>query len=288
MRRRCALLVATLFPVFLNVAAVYAAAPGPKFKEGGNKHNLSSANTGVKFQAVATPGDPERRDTQVCTFCHTPHNSAPQTVLWNRKDPTTTFGRYSSASLVIRGNTEAKYGEPNGSSRLCLSCHDGVTALGDVLNGPLIDFGANDKITGIAKFDANKVKLGHHPVSFVYNATVASALAGKAAPYNGTYTVPTGPPWPNNVQLFAVTDRNKKEWMQCATCHDPHQNKSDDTYCYNSSNDIVPCDSTNTRKVAPFWVFHATGNSADQDHDAVCTTCHDFSMYNPPSTQPWP
>jgi cytochrome c553 len=164
-----------------------------------------------------------------------------------------------------------------------------VTALGDVLNGRLIDFGANDKITGIAKFDANKVKLGHHPVSFVFNATVKAALAGKAAPYDGPYKVPA-PPWPNNVQLFAVTDRNKREWMQCATCHDPHQNRSDDTDCYvsGSPGGADSCLGSNTRKVAPFWVFHAAGNSADHDHDAVCTTCHDFSMYNPPSTQPWP
>jgi hypothetical protein len=272
MRRICAILVVGLFPVFLNVAAVYAAAPGPKFKEGGNKHNLSSANTGVKFQAVANPGDPTRRDTQTCTFCHTPHNSVPQTVLWNRKDPTTTFGRYSSASLIIRGKSEAKYGEPNGSSRLCLSCHDGVTALGDVLNGPLIDFGTNDKITGIAKFDANKVKLGHHPVSFVYDDTaVLAALNAKTGTYGNPYNIP---PVASKVKL------DKLKRMQCTTCHDPHQNQTDDAATYPPAN---------TRKVAPFWVLGDSGNAVT-DHDAVCTTCHPtFTQYDPlTNTRPWP
>ena len=266
MRRICALLVVGLFPVFLNVAAVYAAAPGPKFKDGGNKHNLSSANTGVTFQAVATPGDPTRRDTQTCTFCHTPHNSVPQTVLWNRKDPTTTFGRYSSASLVIDNSgvlASSAYGEPNGSSRLCLSCHDGVTALGDVLNGPLIDFGVNDKITGITKFDAAKVKSGHHPVSFRFNATVMNAINAQKSGTNAVQ-LPTLP----TVKLSYGTDR-VKEWMQCTTCHDPHQNQSDDAACYGGA-----CGGANTRKIAPFWVYHSGSNTAVADHDAVCLDCH--------------
>lgn len=251
MSRRCTLLLTCLFLISLNVTAVSAA--GPKFMDagGGNKHNLSSANTNVTYKAVATPGDPTRRDTQVCTFCHTPHNSAPQTVLWNRKDPTTTFGHYTSATLVIDDpgvKAASAYGEPNGSSRLCLSCHDGVTALGDVLTGPYIDFGANDKITGIAKFDANKVKSGHHPVSFRFNATVMNAINAQKSGINAV-KLPTLPA----VKLSYGADRIK-EWMQCTSCHDPHQDQS-----------TIP---SNTH---PFWVA-AT-------HDEVCLTCHDLTTF---------
>lgn len=254
----------------------HSLAAAPKVSENGNKHNLSSTNVGVTYKATANPTD--ARSNQICIFCHTPHNARTQTVLWNRADPTTVFGRYSSSSLVIRGSAEAQYGEPNGSSRLCLSCHDGVTALGAVLNGAPIDFGASDKITGIAKFDANKVKNGHHPVSFFYkDAALLAALNAKTGTFASTYTFPTDASVPADVQAAVKLDKEKR--MQCTTCHDPHQNKSDDSAVYPLT----------TRKIVPFWAYAKGGNTAAQDHDAVCKACHLFTMYDPlTSKQPWP
>lgn len=285
-------LVVIVFTAFFSLYAVSVfAVAGPKLGDttgsypgfNANKHNLSSQSSNT-YKAIAT-GDPTGRDTQICIFCHTPHNSTPQSTLWNRPDtPVTSFGRYSSSTLYITHNSAAiaaaKYGEPNGSSRLCLSCHDGVTALGLVKNGAQIYMqGGNDLITGIAKFDANKVKLGHHPVSFIYDTTVVADLALKTL--GKTYTSPAI----SEVQLFSSggSDRSRK-WMQCATCHDPHQNKTDDTICWS---DTGPPYSTGTcgtagytklRKVAPFWVVgtgtpNGTGG-ATTDHDKVCTACH--------------
>lgn len=251
MSRAITLLVGGLFLIFLNVTAVSAA--GPKFKEylvdGGNKHNLSSANTGtgVTYKAQDS-GDLNGRDKQVCNFCHTPHNSAPQSVLWNRKDPTTTFGHYSSTTLVIDNptvrNTKSFYGEPNGSSRLCLSCHDGVTALGDVLTGPPIDFGLNSVITGATVYNAQS----HHPVSFVYDSTVAGEINSVKNPGQVYTTPPTLP----NVKL------DKQNRMQCTACHDPHQNQTNDAS-------------------TPFWIV---GSGVPNAHDAVCLACHNFVSPN--------
>lgn len=257
--------------VILSVLSpILALAAGPLVSANGNKHNLSSSNLSVTYHAVEDPANP--KSTQICVFCHTPHNSVPHSALWNRKDPTTTFGRYSSSSLVIRNYAGANYGEPNGSSRLCLSCHDGVTALGDLFSGPSVDFGANAYISGIAKFDTTKVKLGHHPVSFKYDdSSLVTALNNKTGKYGGagTYQLPAVP---------SISPLDKQNRMQCTTCHDPHQNKSDDAATYDG-----------TRKVAPFWVYHSGTNTADQDHDAVCKNCHTFSDYNPPDvSQPWP
>ena len=268
--------VAAIMLVVSCVSIGYSLAAGPKVSELGNKHNLSSSNTAVTYKATVDPAN--ARSNQICIFCHTPHNSRPQTVLWNRADTVTVFGRYSSASLVIRGSTEAQYGEPNGSSRLCLSCHDGVTALGDVLSGGPINFGVNDKITGIAKFDANKVKNGHHPISFYYkDAALLTALNAKTGTFASTYTFPTDATVPADVQAAVKLDKEKR--MQCTTCHDPHQNRSDDATVYPAT----------TRKVVPFWVYTKSGNTAAQDHDAVCKACHLFTMYDPStSTQPWP
>jgi hypothetical protein len=249
-----------------NTLFVYAA--GPKISDmgggGDNKHNLSSGHsriTGYK----ASSDDPRGR--QICIFCHTPHNASPQTPLWNRNDPTVTFGHYSSSSLVIRKTSAANYGEPTGSSRLCLSCHDGVTAggisLGNVLSavrsGSPIPMQSGDKISGDALFTASKIRTGHHPVSFVYDFTVLQAIQSDPLKSGQNYNLP--PPG-SPVKLDHTSQ------MQCTTCHDPHQNQStDDTY-------------PGGRKIAPFWVYGGGGNATD-DHDAVCNTCHAFASPSP-------
>ncbi|SNB45273.1 cytochrome c3 family protein [Geobacter sp. DSM 9736] len=245
----------------LTVSVSNGGAAGPKISDmtGGNKHNLSSLNTNVTYKA--DPSDPRGRE--ICIFCHTPHNSRPQTTLWNRKDPTATFGHYSSSTLVIsRAGVPSSYGEPTGSSRLCLSCHDGVTAggvsLGDILTGGPINMGANDRITGRALFDAEKIRSGHHPVSFVYNAAVLNAIQSDPVKAAESYSLPTLP----QVKL------DREERMQCTTCHNPHQNQS--------TEEVYTIPPNNGRKIAPFWVYGATGN-AITDHDAVCLTCHNLT-----------
>lgn len=233
--------------VFFDAGAGFGA-PGPKFKDGGNKHNLSFSNTGVTYKA-SNASDP--RGNQICIFCHTPHNAKPQTVLWNRNDTTQTFGHYSSNTLAIHTDDTARTSsdykaEPNGSSRLCLSCHDGVTALGAVLNGDAIEVN-NDIFTvmgGAKVFDRAKITNSHHPVSFVYSASVRDRL--NVLEGANTFKLPSNA----KVRL----DRDKR--MQCITCHDPHQTQFNDP-------------------ATPFWVLG--GNSATEAHDAVCLDCHTFS-----------
>src|SRR5437763_9762877 len=82
-------------------------------------HNLSARGPG-QIRAV--------NESQVCIFCHTPHNASPVQPLWNRNMPVSAYKVYSSGSL------HAKPSQPTGSSKLCLSCHDGTIALGSVLS----------------------------------------------------------------------------------------------------------------------------------------------------------
>ncbi|ABB32097.1 cytochrome c family protein [Geobacter metallireducens RCH3] len=244
-----------LFPVLLFLIVVFFdtgagfGAQGPKFTEGGNKHNLSFSNTGVNYKAT-NASDP--RGKQICIFCHTPHNAKPQTVLWNRNDTTQTFGHYSSNTLAIHTDPAAKTSsdyksEPNGSSRLCLSCHDGVTALGAVLNGDAIEVNnnVNTVMSGTHVFNRTKITNSHHPVSFVYNASVRDRLNVLEGPGN-SYQLPTN----------AKIRLDRENRMQCITCHDPHQTQ------YNDPS-------------TPFWVLD--GTSATNAHDSVCTNCHNFT-----------
>ena len=270
---------------------------GPKVSEIGNRHNLSSLgwsggaladNTSLYRATGGLASTTNLAGKQICIFCHTPHNAnvENQAPLWNRKFSLQTFSRYSTATLQIRVNSTisapgmANYGTnwaPDGSSKLCLSCHDGSSAagrrLGDVLRGGPIEMVSGKEYIAsdrLASFNpsTNKMKTGHHPVSFVYNGTVQQAIS--SARLNNGFQLPTAVP---QVKL----DKNQK--MQCTTCHNPHQNQSDDGTCYETetSNVIVPCGSpvTATRKVVPFWVYGVSGN-ASTDHDAVCTSCHDM------------
>ena len=63
-------------------------------------------------------------ESDVCIFCHTPHHASGDGPLWNHQMSGASYTPYSSSTL------KATVGQPTGSSRLCLSCHDGTVALG--------------------------------------------------------------------------------------------------------------------------------------------------------------
>jgi predicted CXXCH cytochrome family protein len=132
-----------------------------------------------------------------CSFCHTPHGALPGTPLWSHKLSTAVYKIYESSSLV------AKVGQPTGSSKLCLSCHDGTVALTETLTGP----------PGGAYMPAGGANLGtdlsdDHPISFVYSSGLSAE--------NAEIRPPLGLPEPLKL------DRSGE--LQCTTCHDAHNN----------------------------------------------------------------
>ncbi len=257
-------------------------ARGPMVSELGNKHNLSAQNTGVFYRAKENVAGSNPGGQQICIFCHTPHNSQPQGPLWNRKDTKETFARYSSNTLKIGTIAASQYradgdaqGQPNGSSRLCLSCHDGVTGLGDVIRsgqlGQIQMEGGNSISTNrVTSFNpqTNKMKVGHHPVSFVYATGFNyKTQNGTIIGLNGaSFTIPKQSTQPLMAEKVKLQDskRDGRGWMQCTTCHDPHQNMGNEATTYPAP-DI-------DRKITPFWVY--SGASAVAGHDAVCNSCH--------------
>lgn len=152
-----------------------------------------------------TPNGPgtmrETTPTGLCVFCHTPHKASPKGALWNRDASPVTYQVYTSSSL------RADVGQPTGSTRLCLSCHDGTVAMGSLRlppNGQVLKLGA---MTG--KNVLGTDLSGSHPVSFVYDSALAGRHPGLVDPAN----------IPKEVRL----DRTAQ--LQCTTCHDPHEAK---------------------------------------------------------------
>ena len=152
-----------------------------------------------------TPSGPgtykETRPVGVCVFCHTPHNANPKKALWNRDLPAITYQLYESSTL------KATLNQPTGSSRLCLSCHDGILAMGNLKvppRGEQLKLGAmlGKNVLGTDLSD-------DHPISFVYDSTLAINRAGLVDPAN----------LPKTLRL----DAGKQ--MQCTTCHDAHEHR---------------------------------------------------------------
>ncbi len=185
------------------------------------KHNLS----------VTGPGDiRSTSETRICVFCHTPHNAAPKTPLWNKNITGVTYILYQSTTLAATG----KIRQPDGPTRLCLSCHDGTVALGAVLKpseniSMTYQYIPQSRPTYIGTFLQDD-----HPVSFSYYASLSNPEINPAIP---------------STLLFYNNGS-----VDCSTCHDPHE----DAYQSLDKNGVL------TGK------FLAVNNISS----ALCTMCH--------------
>jgi predicted CXXCH cytochrome family protein len=211
----------------------------------GSKHDLTSSG-----------GSPwSGSNDQVCIYCHTPHNASTVAPLWNRNLPTQTFTPYSS--YTFDGTFVEPAGQPTAESLLCLSCHDGVTALNSLLHGSSDMVGGFDQLgdvyypgspytsgmganigenfpgSGGSGYEVDNLS-NDHPVSFIFDqALVDTDAAGGPV----KLVLPTsGSP----IRLFGAAANR----LECSSCHNVH----DDA-------------------IEPFLVRSNTGS-------ALCLTCH--------------
>ncbi len=195
------LLVMLTQVVFLNVNAQTIV---------GSKHDFSTQawNTSV--------------GSQICIVCHTPHNASlvvTDAPLWNHATTATTYTLYASSKL------NATMSQPDASSKLCLSCHDGTVALEN--------FGTTTTGT---HFIAGGFNLGSglnndHPVSFTYDAALATADGGLKNP--STALSGLGGTIGQNM-LFGGK-------MQCASCHDVHNTAGQASLLVKTNNASALC-----------------------------------------------
>ena len=213
----------------IYIAILFALIPLHSAQSGGKgsivdtKHNLSTSGRGD----IKSP-----TETRVCIFCHSSHNTSKEGPLWNHQT-----SAQKSFSTYQRPTMSNQPEQPNGATKLCLSCHDGTIAVGAVrgLAQPIAmkNVGARGELPANKKSNFGLDLSGTHPVSVKYKQSSALAVDHLRWP-------------PLDPEKSVGPDA--EGYVQCTSCHDPHDNSKSDRY--------------------PFW--------KKATFDEVCLTCHTF------------
>jgi predicted CXXCH cytochrome family protein len=192
---RCSFFLTTKKEIHMNfkrlcfagvMVALFVAASTAVFSAGisGTKHDFSARSWGTD---------------QICIFCHTPHNAQTTQLapLWNHVSTSTAaFTPYASTTLNIAGGQTIA-----GTSKACMSCHDGTVALDSY--GTRTATGGMIGSAGLIGIDLSN----DHPVGFTYNAALVTADGGGLR----------DPGLLSDVKLFGGN-------LECASCHSVHDN----------------------------------------------------------------
>lgn len=174
--------------ILLLFAGALAFAGGPKQAILGSQHDLSISGSGPVKSGMGS----------ACIFCHAPHNISPNiTPLWDHALSSQTYTTYTSSTYTSGTETPSA-----GSSKLCLSCHDGTVAVGlTVSNGQIATSGS---MTSADVLGTNL--MNSHPVSMAPandGSLVTSLFASPPTTADPTVKLAAGK-------------------VECTTCHDPH------------------------------------------------------------------
>jgi hypothetical protein len=217
------------------IVAFVSTPPSGAAGQGGvaaTRHNLSASGPG-EIRAL--------NETEICKFCHIPHNAVAPAPLWAHT--LSKVQGYQTPRLRTADDTTEPVPQPDGSSRLCLSCHDGTVALGDIggRTRPIPMSGTRFLGPGRKGFIGTDLS-GSHPVSFVVpDGDTDGVDPERDMGHKPLSIIRTDPA----VRL----DAGGK--MQCTSCHDPHSDR------YFQAG-VVP----------RFWVKPTL--------EEVCLTCHEL------------
>jgi hypothetical protein len=236
------------------------------------RHNLSASGPA----ALTANGQPALRstlETRVCIFCHTPHHAnkdsrLEENPLWSRPVSNAEYDPYysSTMSAVV---TQLP-GQPTGTSRLCLSCHDGTVALGRLHSGQTLP-GITSSITSDRASYLGTDLRNDHPISFPYDSPLHSKDLELKDPSQ----------LPAEVRLEKGTN-----FVQCTTCHDPHRDPIPLTSKFlvipNYKNGTQLCIACHAKQG---WStnIHSSSLSTKDDGCEICHRPHGAnSVYYPP------
>ena len=153
-----------------------------------------------------------------CNFCHAVHrsnNSFAGAPLWNRQNlPAAAWTMYDQTSLT-GGSVDAT---PNAASLTCLACHEGSAALGALFSTGGTNVLTGGTMTAIDPIASRNFVIGRdlsndHPVSFPYVGIGGNSFPSITSSGTAAANV-------SGLPLYGASFNR----MECATCHDPHNN----------------------------------------------------------------
>lgn len=223
--KRSALNIIFVFIIAVSSASVAQAAVSIMKN---TKHDLSSGSTASIRSSFGAGTD------QICAFCHTPHSSRKDAPLWNRTDVSGPYTVYSSDVLAEltypspdQPTTRTSPVDVHVKTRICLSCHDGTIALGNLVNLPfplnsnVLMQGAN--LTGDFKLDTSAAGYigldlsDDHPVSILYSGTAKDLELNDTI--GGTKVRVY-----DSMNGSRVSTAGATVYVECTSCHDAHDN----------------------------------------------------------------
>ena len=218
-------------------AAIAGQNPGTGIYE--SVHDLTNGPGGANPNGPpSVPGfvtDPQQR---LCCYCHTPHHAiqpgdplagtADYLPLWSHQVSAANYTPYFSPTFL---GTNSMASDPlTGPSRLCMSCHDGVTAV-DNYYGQSNNH-AMQNPTGATSFEGEPVintnGNTNHPIGFAMTDVIPGAgVNGQVATNPDTYNIlaltQTSKYITGLTDNVNVADRLfGGAIMTCSSCHDVH------------------------------------------------------------------
>lgn len=183
--------------------------------------------TGEEY-AIATIG--------VCTFCHTPHRATQTKLLWNHKLSTNASFSWDATETIGGTLLPTNLKTWVGTSKLCLSCHDGSVAIGDVYwwnsTAPAAPLETDTMLMHASKVVGQNGNLaGTHPVGLPYGGATGSYNSiSKGATVVDEWKTPAAA-IAAGIRLFketsgtitaAASSDTANLGIECSSCHDPH------------------------------------------------------------------
>jgi hypothetical protein len=245
-------------------ASVVFAGPGAGTGINGSLHDMNAA-----------PGYTGDSLGRTCVFCHTPHNARKTDALvplWNHADSQQQV--MAPYTWVAPTNTGITFNPDPliGPSRLCMACHDGVTAVdshgsanaGAPTGSTIMTSSYTDALGATAKRYITDLTVTH-PIGFQYDeaatrrttAEIIPSARGfiKNAPVSNTWDTSYGS---SSRTAAGETDKKIKDtlyggFLTCASCHEVHNTvnaKPEAGHSYN------------------YFLY------AKQEGSAICLSCH--------------
>jgi hypothetical protein len=267
----------------------------------------TGVNGSLHDMTLVVPGTADAMG-RVCVYCHTPHHAvvtdgSAQLPLWNHNmTDATEFTPYTWATPNNSNGGVFDISDPlAGPSRLCMSCHDGSTAIDE--HGPAFAQAGGTNLTtyanrthdGNQRANLTKDLSNTHPIGFDYNDIAAfrnsksiNGTGDKSATgayADGTEIVVSSLGYATSVTYnddqaagYNAVHRataGKKiadnlyggSIMTCATCHEVHnkENATQEAYKAGTPNTTV----LGIPQSAPNYFLYAK-----EDKSLICLSCH--------------